>query len=77
MLLLPLRAAATARAASTDIVLRVCVAGESMVDAPLTSWLPSGALAARVRTTMHEVAPTAHCALVPQEVAASRPAWTP
>ena len=77
MLLLPLHVAVTARAVSAYSVPRVCVAGESTVDAPLTSWLPSGAHAARVRTTMHEVALTAHCALVPQDVAAARPPWTP
>ena len=76
MLLLPLRAAATARAGSADIVPHVCAAGESTVDAPLTSWLLSGAHGGRVRTTMEEVALTARRSLVPQEAAAARPAWT-
>ena len=77
MLLLPLRAAATARAGSADIVPHVCAAGESTVDAPLTSWLPSGAHGTRVRTTVEEVALTTRRSLVPQEAATARPAWTP
>ena len=77
MLLLPPRAAATARAGSADIVPHVCAAGESTVDAPLTSWLPSGAHGTRVRTTVEEVALTTRRSLVPQEAATARPAWTP
>ena len=77
MLLQPPRAAATARVASADIVPHVCAAGQSTVDAPLTSWLPSGAHGARLRTTVEEVALTARRSLVPQEAAAARPAWVP
>mmetsp|Transcript_68846 Transcript_68846/g.188991 ORF Transcript_68846/g.188991 Transcript_68846/m.188991 type:complete len:88 (+) Transcript_68846:131-394(+) len=42
MLLKPPHTAATARAASADIVPRVRAAGEPTVDAPPTSWLQSG-----------------------------------
>jgi hypothetical protein len=64
MLLQPPRAAATARAVSADIVPRVRAAGESTVDAPLTSWQPSGAYAAHEHRTMLAAAPTAHRSLV-------------
>ena len=64
MLLLPPRAAATARAGSADIVPHACVAGQATVDVALTYWQPSGAHAAHERRTMLAAAPTAHRSLV-------------
>ena len=61
---LPLRAAATARAVSTDTVARVCVAGEPTVDDAFNSRLPSGAHAAHESHTIAEATPTAHRSLV-------------
>ena len=64
MLLLPPRAAATARAVSIDIVACVCVAEEPTVADAFNSRLPSGAHAAHESHTIAEATPTAHRSLV-------------
>ena len=64
MLLLPPRAAATARAVSIDTVACVCVAEEPTVADAFNSRLPSGAHAAHESHTIAEATPTAHRSLV-------------